>query len=326
MTKYIAKLINVGIAKEATRGTAEATADFYLQTRAFELEDKPEYIDNDSMGCTIVDASDSFIEAKSSTGSIGANITAESFGLVLNSALGTVSSALHSGETVVYDHTFTIAETAQHQSLTVFYDSPNGDKKYANAMINSLEVAFERGKILDFSADVMAKAGESATITPTCNNETIFRPQDFSLKMASAVSGLTASSAIPVKSFSINISKNVVAENVLGSVTPVDFLNGLVQIEGELTLTMDSLTYEGYALAGTSRAMRIAIENADVTIGTSSHPKFTIDLSKVYFKETSKSSGAGDIVEQTLSFKAFYDKSTSKVIDSCVLTNLTASY
>jgi len=79
------------------------------------------------------------------------------------------------------------------------------------------------------------------------------------------------------------------------------------------------------AIAGTAKAMRIDLINTDVTIGNSANPRVKIDLAKVIFTEISKVTALNDVVRQTLSFKAHYSISDTKMVQ-IVCTNVVASY
>lgn len=325
MSKYIGRKISVGIGKESSRGTAVAPTN-WLPITAFNHEGKVENAYCEAAQNTIVDSFDAAVIKEWAEGGFDALIGIEGFGLILLSALGSVSSATAGGETVVYDHTYTLQESAQHQSLTLAVDQANGDKNYALAVVDSLSLTFEKNKILDYSVGMMSKKGASATLTPSFSAENKFRPQDFSVKVASNIAGLSGASAIAdVKSLSLEISKNVEADDVLGDTEPTDFLNKQVNITGEMTLSYDVTTYENLVLNGTHQAMRIDLTNSDVTLGTATNPQLKIDLAKCVFEEVSFDRGLDNIVLHTVSFRAVYSLSDAKVGD-IVLTNTTASY
>ena len=47
MAKGIGKLLQIGIAKETVRGTAETAATYWLQTDDFNVQEKDERVTND---------------------------------------------------------------------------------------------------------------------------------------------------------------------------------------------------------------------------------------------------------------------------------------
>lgn len=324
MTKFLGRLLSTGIALEGTRGTAEASADFWLPITACNHEDKREVVFNESALGTIADMQSEEIVTRWAEGGFSSLIGSNSFGLILKALLGTCSSAIK--ETTAYTHTYTLQEDSVHDALTILLKNSQQDLKFALGMINDMTINFEKGKVLDFSVGMMSKYGESASLTPSYAAENIFRPQDFSLKTATTVAGLGAASAVPVESLSVTFNKNLEMDTVLGSIDPQDILNKNFTIEGEFTQIYDDTTYETIAYAGTNHAVRIALLNSDVTIGATSNPEFTFDLEPCAFTEVSFSRGLNDLVKQTVKFKAMYNKTNAKIIDNFTLTNTTTAY
>lgn len=324
MSKYIGRLIKLGIGKETVRGTAVAAA-YWLPIAKADHIDKSEYAFNEASIGTILDAFDSVVVKKFAEGGWSALIGDKHFGLVLLSSFGSVASALKGGETVVYEHTYSLQEGAQHQSLTIGIDEPNGDYQFALGALVSLEVKYELGKVLEYVAVFRSKKGVSATLTASITSENYFRPHDFSLKLAANLAGLGAAPVTKVKTFNIKFEKEVEDDDVLGSVDPQDILNKQFRISGSVEFIFDDETIKGYALAGTQRAARVEIKNTDVTLGTASNPTLKIDLAKVAFNDYAKETSLGNLVYLTIGFKGLYSLSDAKFGDA-VLTNLVSSY
>lgn len=326
MVYQLGRLNSVGLAKETVRGTAEATAEFWLQWEAMNHDDSVTYVDNMSGSGSVVDSKGSEIVSKHAEGGYDFLIGSESFGLPLLSTFGAVSSAVAGGETTVYDHTFTLTNTSERQTLTAFEDTPNGDKSFANAVSSGISISYETGKLLNYTFGLTSFAGETKTLTAACPTENIFRPQDFSLKLADDVAGLGAAGVVEVKTASVETTCDATPNLVLGQVQPADILSGTFGITGKFSLLMDSTTYNELNLNGTHKAVRLSLSNSNVDLGVGSHPGFTIDLSKCYFQEVSTSKGLDDMVEQEVTFKAVIDCATGKIVDNVVLTNTTVSY
>ncbi len=324
MTKYIGRRISVGIGKESTRGTAVA-AEYWLPWTSLAFEGKVETVLNESAQGTIYGAQNSALVKEWGEGSLDCLIGDKSVGLLFTSILGTVASVEKGADAGVYDHTITLAETPQHQSLTLNIDEANGDKQYPLCVVDKISIGFETGKILDMSVDLLAKKGATAALTPAAVSENLFRPQDFSFKIAADIASLEAAQAVVIRSANIDISSNNEADDVLGSTQPNDFLNKEFMVEGDFEFVYNSTTVEDYVLAGTQKALRFTIENADVTIGATSHPKIVITLAKVVFTEKDRKRDLNGIVTLKANFKALYSVSDSK-FGSIVVTNLVTAY
>lgn len=329
MSKGIARVLSVGFAKEATRGTAESDATFWVPFMESTVDDKDlRDIDEQSHG-VIEESVDQKITKQWAEIQFKSLIGDKSFPLILFSTMGSLSSAVNAdGSGNVYDHTLNVGQSAQHQSLTTFVNDPlsGQDYKHALSAVETMEISYEKNKFIQFALKMMAKKGTTATLTPTVANENKFIAKHVTFKLASAQSGLDAASAIVIKSLKLNINKNLESDDVLGSLAPADFLNRSFTIEGELeAMWQNESDFKTFTLAGTQKAMRIDLKNTDVTIGTAANPQIKIDLYKVSFNELSRPLKAGDLVMQTLQFKAHYSIADSKMVQ-IVCTNLQASY
>lgn len=329
MSKGIGRLLQAGIARETIRGTAESAATFYIPWSEMSVDEKYNLIVNEQSYGLIEDSTDAQIVKQWMEASLKAPITDKSFALVLYSTLGTlVTTDNADSDVTIKDHTITVAQSAQHQALTVFVDDPLGaqDYKHALCVVDSLDLEYEVGQFMTYTAKIKGKKGATATLTPATTSENRFLHKHLTFKLATNLAGLTAASATVIKSLKLTISNNVEDDDVLGSITPADFLNKHFAIEGTVeAIWQNESDFKTAALAGTAKAMRIDLINTDVTIGASANPTVRIDLAKVIFKEISRSNGLNDVVKQTLSFKAHYSASDSKMI-TCLVTNAVASY
>lgn len=324
MTKFIGRIADVGIAKETVRGTAIASAAFYLPKTSLTYDDRIEQaVDESSVG-VIEDSPGAAVVARFAEGEIEGNIYDKSFGLLLLSAMGGIATTGPT-QTTVYTHAFSVQEDAQHDSLTLFVEDPNADYKYALAVIESLDVDMALGAYAKYMASFRSKVGATATLTPSYTAENHFLPQHASLKIATNLAGLTAATAINVKSFKLSIKNNLEDERKLGSLDAVDILNKSFAVEGSLELVFNDETFKTEMLADTAKAMRLRLSNTDVTIGSSMNPQITIDLAKVKFSNFERNYGNDDIVTATVDFKAFYSLADASMI-TVELINTQTSY
>lgn len=325
MAKAIGRLVNLGIGKETTRGTA-ASPTYWLYKTELDWQEKFEQAIEEATVGVIADAVDAQIVKKWAEGSFGGSIKDKSFGLILLSLFGSASSALKSGESAVYEHTFSLLNSAQHPSLTLAIDDPWQDYQFPLAMIESLEIKYERGKFISYTAAFKSKKGTTANLTASYTDENSFRPQDFTFKMANNLAGLNGAQAISLKSASLKFEKNLEIDDVLGSVDPADILNKQFVCTGTIEAVFeDEATFKSVALGGAAKALRFHLVNNGVTIGNGSHPELRIDLAKAKFNEITRATPIGDLVMQTLGFKAFYSLADSKLFQ-CVLVNTATGY
>ena len=325
MSEILKRRFNVGVGKETTRGTKVAPA-IWLKLTSEDYNDEIEPVVTERSMGVIEDSDDQVVAKNFSAGTIGGEVFDNSIGYFLLAGIGKVASVGKSGDSGVYEHSFSVLQSALHPTLTL--EIKRGDieqKAFANVVIDTFKLSAEVNNYVTFEASMRGKKGEVATSTPAYVAENYFLAKNISVKLADNLTGLSSASAIDVKNFEIEIAKNIEDKDVLGSDGPADFLNKQLAIEGTMELYFSSVYERDYAIQGLAKAMRIELENSAVTIGTSSHPKLVIDLAKVKFSEAKVAGGNNDIASLSVSFKGFYSLTDSKSI-TAILTNTQASY
>ena len=329
LTRGIGKQLQIGVAKEVTRGTAVATPAYWLSVNDWAIEERfANATDVEVYG--VIEDNISQTRIKNwSEGDIAMPLADKSVPLLFLSLLGTDTPATHAGETLVYDHVITVQQSVQHPSLTFAIHDPiaAADYTYANAVVHKAEIMYELGKFVSLKATTKGLKGASqSAYSPSQTVENRFVPQYLTFKSAANLAGLAAASPIKLKSAQISIDENVMDDDVLGSTSPRDFLNQEFKVEGQLEcIWQNESDFKTNALANTAQALRFDLLNADVTIGTSAHPEIIVDLAKVVFTEFSRPVKIKGIMYQTVKFKAAYSVSDAQMI-KVTCTNLVASY
>lgn len=324
MTKYIGRLVNVGIAKESARGTAVAAA-FWVPKSAVAFFDKGIKGKADLNYGVIGNGYEAPMLLQHAEGTIEGDVLDKMFGLILLAAFGTTSPA---GPTdSAYTHTFTLAATNTHQSLTLTLNDPDRSDQYPLAMLDSLEINIVPDDVVKFVANFVSRPGRAiAAPTASYTAQNKFLGRHAIIKIASLTSGLAAATALTIKSLKLKINKNVFLNNVVGTVHPDDIVNQKFEIVGEIMLDLTDQVYRQYMLDGSYKAMRISLVNSDVLIGVSSQPSFTLDLSRVHFDQWEPTRENDAIVTQKITFEALYDVTNGNIINSCTLVNAQSSY
>lgn len=324
MSKYIGRLVNVGLAKEATRGTPVAAAHWLPKTAVGFFDRTSKFQSNLNYG-KIGDANQAYKAMEWAEGSIETELNDRAFGLILLAAFGTLVTTGPSDS--AYTHTFTLQNDNQHDSLTITMADPDRTDQFALAMLDSLEINIVPDEPVMVTAVFKAKSGRQvAAASPSYVAFNKFLGRHVGVKIATLVGGLAAASNISVKSMKININKNTITNNVLGTVQPDDILNQKFEITGEMELDLEDQTYRQLMNDGSYRAMRIAMTNSDVLIGATSRPAFTIDLARVHFEAWEPTRANDEIVTQKINFRALYDITTDTIVNSCTLINNVTSY
>lgn len=324
MAKKIGRLISIGFGKETSRGTVVSIAHWYPWLSHSFVPKITKAINTSARG-RIEDADDSDSAEIWAEGTFEAKVRANGVGYLLLSMFGSVADATAAGETVVYEHTYTVAQSAVHQSLTVGVDDDEQDRRYANAVVSKLEFKVEMGDYVKVSADLVSKAAANATLSPSFTADYEFTPKDVVVKIATTEAGLSGATAIPVKSLTLTFQDNVERDQTVGDSSPADILNKQFSAEIEMELLSQDNTYRALFEASTAEYMSIAIKDTSTTIGNAENPELTFTFYKTQITEYDRSGDPDELVMQTLKWKAFYNVSDSKMVQA-VLTNTIASY
>lgn len=323
MTKFLGRLANVGIAKEASRGTAESSADYWVPHVRLSIDDEIEQVVDESSVGVLEDAVEAEITKTVAVGSVEGNIGVDSIGLLLLNVFGSVSTSGPSDS--AYTHTFNVGQDSQHDSLTFFMNEPNQDWQHANGMLSEFTLDAIIGSYAKFTAGFRAFAGVSDTLSPSFSAETRFLPQHGTFKLASAQSGLGAAGATSIRQVTLNIEKNLEDDMALGSATPADILNGQFMVSGSVELVYDADTIKDTMLADTAQAIRITLTNSGVDIGAgSTNPSLQFDLYKAKISNFKRNFDNGQITTATFEFKGLYSISDSKMLEATLVNGVTS--
>ena len=385
-SKGIGRLIQIGLAKESTRGTANTSAGYWNPWMDLTLDEKKEFAtDNQSYG--IIEDNVNLTQTKKwSAGTLTGIVCDTSFPPLLYAMFGSYAKS-GAGP---YTHTFTVGENAQHQSYTFLLHDPLAavDYSYANGVVEKLEINFALKQFVQFTASLMAQSGVTQSMfSPSTTTENRFLPQYLAAGFApslagvqgtltatgtcsttTAVTGLSISttllrigmtvtgSNIPVgatvaaivsasaftlsvastgsatsytfgpavvalKSAKVTFASNIESQDVLGNLSPADFLNKEFSIDGTFECIWQNESDAKTAFMGpTAQAMSLIATNTDVTINSSYHPSINITLAQVTFQELGRPFKVKDLVYQTIKFKASYNVANT-MMGEVIVTN-----
>lgn len=327
--KGIGRLIQVGIARETSRGTAVGTPTFMIAFAELDVDEKDQRVTDEQSYGVIEGSTGESIVRQWMEGTIKAPIGDKHFPLVLYSVLGTLNSVTGTATGTPYSHTVTVLQNAQHPTLTVQLDDPLAAQDYTHALsvVSDLEISYERDAFLSYSASIRGKKGVAATVNPVAVSENRFLPQHLTFKYATTQALLGTGTTVALKSATLSISQNIEDDTVLGSVAPVDYLTKQFTIEGEIEATFQNESdFKVDSLTGTARAFRFDLVNTAATIGTgSTNPSLRIDLHNVTLEPISKPIRLNDIVMQRFSFVGHYSTADAKMI-TVTAVNAQSSY
>lgn len=322
--EFIGRQIDFAIAIEAVRGTAETTAARTVRKVNANLIPRADRIIDDSTFGRLEDAESIRTVRKWSEGDVAGIVHADVIGYYFYNLYGAVASNTTSGATT---HVFSMDQTITHPSLTGFIkDGDVRQEKVAGMMITSLEITASTDDYVRYNANFIGKEGVSdVSVLPALATEYDFISRDISVKIADTEGGLSGATAIKVKEMSVSWNPNAEADYVFGSYSMNDVYNKQFSIEGKFTRNYTDTTFQDLYEGNGSKFMLLSIVG-EATIGSgSAHPSIILQLDKVQINDWSRSSAGDALVTEEVSFKAFYN-ATSSQQSELTLVNLTSEY
>jgi hypothetical protein len=324
MAKIIGRTGAVGIAVEATRGTAEAI-QYWVPVQSYSYDDKVGKIKNDSAQGRIEEFNAMDVIQRWGEGDFEGKIFVNSIGAELVALFGQSPTSAERGTSDVFDHTYAVANNNAHKSLTIGYKDAISDDSFPFAMIDSWSLEVSTDDYVKRSISLIGKKSISGSHTPSFTDEVEFIPSHVSFKMADAIAGLGAATAVNITNFSMEVKKNAETTYAVGSNEPEDNVNKQFGVTGSIELYFENETYRDYVLNNLGKAIRIDMIDTTVDLGTGHNPQLRFDLNQVKFEEFERSWDANDPLKQTLNFEALFKRADASMIEAR-LTNTVVSY
>jgi hypothetical protein len=311
MSKFVGRRGSLGVAVETARGTAVAPT-FWIPYVTMSFGDKVEEVREEQGFGVLADSDSKFVTMRMGEGEVEAQLYDKALGAILTGVMGASPSTGGS-----YTHTYTLSNTNQPKTVTLYWEDPDRNFIYKLGTIDSFNISVEPNGIVNYKIGFKSKASkgyanQAQSFTSLGNK---FLHQHLSFKLATDVASLAAATAISLKKLDFTINKNAAFDSVIGTVEPEDILTQQLSVEGSLELNLEDDTYKSYMLDGTYRAMEIKFTKS----ATSS---LQIQLPRVDFSEWEADYSLNEIAKQTINFKANYDAANGlDIISTCVLIN-----
>lgn len=322
--EIIGRNIEFGVATEASRGSAETTADKWGRKVDANIVERATHVIDETTRGRLEDGEGRRVTQTFIEGDLSGIAHADMLGYLFANLYGlVVTTEVTAAE--AYSHVFNLKQTIDHQSLTLFVkDGSVQQHVFSNAMVSSLEISASIDDYVRFTAGFIASVSATNSDTPSYDTEYDWIARDIVVKIAATEGGLSGASATKAKNISVSFDQGLIRDHVVGSYTPDDIYNGKMMIEGSMTLNLTDETFKDYYLGNDELYMSITL-TGEADLGSGDNPTLEILLYKVQFTEWNRSGGASDLVTQEVSFRAFYNATDQKQ-SQVTLINPTTSY
>ena len=322
--EIIGRQIEIGVATESTRGTAETTADKWGRKVTANVVERALHAMDETTRGRLEDGEGRRVVQRHIEGDMEGIAHADMIGFLFANLYGlAVTTEVTAGE--AFSHVFNLKQNIQHQSLTLFAkDGSVQQSVYANAMISSLEISAAIDDYVRFTASFIASTSAGNSDTPSYDTEYDWIARDITVKLAETAGGLTGASAVKAKSLSVSFDQGLIRDHVVGSRNADDVYNAKMMIEGSMTLNFTDETFKDYYLGDDDLYMSITLAG-EADLGSGDNPTLEILLNKVQFQDWNRDGAASDLITQEVNFRAFYNAADQKQ-SQVTLQNATASY
>ncbi|MCX6785918.1 MAG: phage tail tube protein [Candidatus Komeilibacteria bacterium] len=324
MTEIIGHDIEIGLAVENNRGTAEAVAEKWLKKTTANIVDRVTHAIDDNSHGVLEDSDNRRVVQKWFDGDIPNSIAdADAIGYLLYNIYGAVVSGVVTGS--VYSHAFSIAQNIQHPSLSIFAkDGSVQQAVFGLGMVNTLEISASSEDYVRFTANIIAATESANADTPDYDDQYDWIGADIAIKIADTEAGLSGATAQKVKNIVIKWDQGIIRDHVLGSYNSDDNYNSKASLEIEFTKNFSDEVFKDLFNSDNSKYLQIVIAGSQ-DIGSGNHPTLTLVLNKAMVTAWDRKGEKDALVEETVTVKAFYN-ATDGEAHTLTLKNLTTEY
>ena len=320
---FIGRQIQAGVSLEATRGTAETTVEKWMKKVTADITSKTEKVQDDNTRGRLEKHDGGRVVQKWYEGTLEGILHADTIGFLLAQIYGDIESSNVAGS--VYSHEFTLDQTVEHPTVTLFiHDSDVNKVRLNGGVVSSLEISATVDDYIRFSSNIIALDSASDTNTPSYDTEYDFIGKDVSIKVADTEVGLVEATALKVKNATITWDVENIRNHILGSYTADANYNAGFGISLKITKDYEDNTYKTLYEADTYKYVQVHIEGA-ADIGSGNNPSITLLLNRAQVIAWDRSGGADESVTEEIEFMGFYN-ATDTQASSVVLQNLTTEY
>lgn len=331
MSDFISRNVAFGYQKEAVRGTAIQTAVKWVGKLDFDFLPDIETIDNETGYNHIAGLSGSNIIRRGGAGGFTSLLFDKSIGHHFNLLFGqapTTTTVAGTGNESVKKHVWALLNNNSHVSYTIHTVEGDVDQlTYPGAILDETTIDIVTDDYAKIASSFMSRKSQapSTTLVPAYTEENEFLPIHASVAIVAKGGDLDASSVLAdVTEAHFTASKNPTKRPSISSDSS-DPRNTVIAGNLEIKLYYNSTTFKAYRDNQTKLALRLKVENTDVTIGADQHPTVFIDVPYTKVKEWTPDYGDTEMSTQTISCPVFLDLATGKFLEGTVI-NLETSY
>lgn len=318
MSKFIGRRGTLGVAKEASRGVAVAPAYWIPNAKMSFFDNIESASESQGLG-NIADQDSFYVTFTMGQGSVDAQLYDSALGYLLMSLLG--AAPVTTGGSP-FTHTFTLSQTNQAQTLSLYWKDPDRSYIFPLAVVDSLKISVKPKGMVEWTFTIKSKRSADYTSqTPVFTSTgSKFLHQHLQVRLASSIAGLAAATRLSLTEFELNINRNTMFDEVMGTTEPIDILSQQLSVEGNFGLKLEDDTYRNLMLNNTYNAMEFKLLR-------SASSSLQLQFPRMSFSQWQPDYTLNSIASQKVQFKGNYDAANAlDIISTAILINLKTSY
>lgn len=195
MAQVSGRQTEIGIGIETAAGTAVAAAD-YFKWDSFSMQSMTDKVLLNSARGIRNKTSNSTIVKQYGKGSIEFSPTVDILPYILGLALGTRNSGTHAGESVFYDHTFTVQNANASMKTATLRVKQGGvqTELYTNCVVDSLDITIEKD-LAKCKVGFLGIYPTTSTLNPSYTQDTLFALNDMNATFGSTLANAAPTAA-----------------------------------------------------------------------------------------------------------------------------------
>ncbi len=326
MAEKIVRLGYVGLAIEATPGSAEPTPDIFIPYIENSLQGHHEPLKDLSARASRVAQYGSVAGKKWGEGSLKMYLDSSNAGYLLKMAFGSESNTLQNTTPPVYDHLMYPTVSGNNVTSATLWDYRGFDVEqytYMAADVTEIEVTTEG--IATISTSMMGKAPTTVTAPAlTTASGTLYTWKDMNVYFGTTTVAALAASPTKLTQFKATISNNVSLNYKSGSQGPDTVTTKQLEVTGSYALYFESATDRDNYMNLVKQSMVVRLTGAN--LGAGFGEKIDFVFRKVRIDSISRSTGLDDLFLITCTFAAEMDQAQAGFVEATVRNGKSSVY
>lgn len=326
MAEKIGRLGYLGLAIEASNGSAESTPDVFIPFTENSLRGHHEPLMDISARASRVKDYNSVAGKKWGEGSVTMYLDATNAGYLLKMAFGSEVRTQKNATPAVHDHAMYPTVSGNAVTSATLWDYKGVDcEQYVYASVDTCEIEVTNDGIATMSAGLMSKFPSTVSApTLTTVSGTLFTWKDMSARFGTTT--VVAEVATPTKltNFKMAIANNLALNYKSGSNQPDTITTGPIEVTGSYTLFFESVTERDKYYNLTKNSMVVTMAGASLGSGYSEQLKFV--LKKLVIEDIDIETGLDDLFALTCNYRAEWDQDQAGYVEATVRNGKATDY